>query len=83
MAQPEKTSFMRKRDIRLLAIVFVTMFLLTGVNILYTNQQAQKFCALMITLDESYSQFKPRTEAGKKVAQNVHDLRKSLDCKEK
>lgn len=68
-----------------LAAIFASMFLLTAANIIYTNQQAHKFCSLMTTLDQAYNVpgQQPRSEYGKRVAADVHDLRKSLGCKEK
>lgn len=82
-AQTPQKQAKRRGDFKSMVIIFVTMFLLTTANVLYTNQQAHKFCALMVTLDESYSQFKPTSSAGRKVAANVHELRKSLGCKGK
>lgn len=46
----------------------------------YARRQAQLLCAMLVTLDNAYHSATPTTEVGRHLAQDVHNLRTSLDC---
>jgi hypothetical protein len=68
-----------------LAIVVVTMFLLTGVNIVYTTIAVTKnthvWCDLVGPLDDQYKATPPPTTSGKVFAKGIHEVRVQYHCK--
>jgi hypothetical protein len=79
------THFNKTQWYALLAI-FASMFALTAVSLGYANyvanESSRKWCELVVTLDDTYTQTPPSTPSGRKVAQEIHNLRNSLKCKE-
>lgn len=67
-----------------LAVVLVSMFAMVAANMLYTNyiaeQDAQKWCHLLVTLDEAYQAQPPTSPTGRQVAADTHQLRLDLHC---
>ena len=68
-----------------------------GVNIWYTQRVAaasraaneetvretsQKWCKIVTTLDNAYRAQPPTSPTGRQLAQDMHQLRIDLDCKE-
>jgi len=68
-----------------IAIVFLTMFLLTGLNIVYTttavNKNAHVWCDLVAPLDDQYKATPPPTTNGKAFAKGMHKVRQQYNCK--
>lgn len=68
----------------LLAAIYVSMFALTVANVFYTNRvaetNARKWCALLVTLDETYQRQAPQTAPGRQVAADIHQLRTDIRC---
>ena len=62
----------------------ISTMLAVGVNISYTKHSVttsdQKWCSLLLTLDEAYGKTPPTSETGRKVADEIHRLRVSNRC---
>jgi hypothetical protein len=69
----------------ILAAIYLSMFAMMIATISYTkaaiDSNAQKFCAVVVLVDNSYLEHPPSTAAGKAQAENFHKLRKDLKCK--
>lgn len=39
-----------------------------------------RWCRLMVALDNAYTSNPPRTPVGRDIAQQIHELRRSLGC---
>ncbi len=68
-----------------IVIVFLSMLIMGGVSFAMVRELGQKFCTLMVLLDDGYNApVQPGqpalTERGKRIAAAVHDLRQSLGC---
>ena len=44
------------------------------------RQSNHRWCALVSTLDDAYTQNPPATETGRRVAQQIHVLRSDFGC---
>jgi hypothetical protein len=75
----------------ILVSIFLSVVALAVAGVLYTGhvdgkreaaerEADQRWCELLITLDEAYSSAVPATELGRRVADAVHNLRVGLDC---
>ena len=78
-------------------MVFLSIGVAVGVNIWYTQRVAaasraaneetvretsQKWCKIVTTLDNAYRAQPPTSPTGRQLAQDMHQLRIDLDCKE-
>jgi hypothetical protein len=67
-----------------LLVLFVVILSTMVFNVWYTNhvQQVanQRWCALMVGMDDAYRQVPPTTPTGRNVAAEIHRLRRSLGC---
>lgn len=66
-------------------VAFLSMLIMGCVSFVMVRQLGQKFCDLLVLLDEGYNapvmpNQPPLTERGKRIAAATHDLRKSLGC---
>ena len=57
--------------------VSVSGVVYTGIT---TNNNNQKWCELLTTLDGAYKSLPPATELGRKVAESIHKLRNNFEC---
>ena len=68
-----------------LALV-ISCLLIAFVSVWYTHwvddKANQRWCALMVTLDEAYKEVPPTTPASKNVAREVAILRETLGCQD-
>lgn len=62
----------------------VACFIVAAVSVQYANyvdrKSNQRWCELLSTLDEAYRATPPRTEPGKKVAEDIVRLRQEFGC---
>lgn len=67
-----------------LLAILATAVVLAGSGFWYTNhvqrQGDQRWCDLLVTMDEAYSLSTPRTEVGRRVAALMHKLRVDFGC---
>lgn len=67
-----------------LVALFVSMLMLTGASLLYANYVAtkstQRFCSIVITLNDTYKQQPPQTETGRKFVRDMAKLERDLKC---
>jgi hypothetical protein len=67
-----------------LLAIMVTAFVLAGTGFWYTNhvqrQGDQRWCDLLVTMDDAYSAGTPTTEIGRKIAALMRKLRADFDC---
>lgn len=65
-------------------IVLVASLVTGGVSIIVSSvnntEQDQRWCSLMSTLDDAYMENPPATEPGRRVAEQIHQLRSELGC---
>jgi hypothetical protein len=84
MAVQKHEANLRKGRWRALALVFLSIFALAMTTSLYvnhTNRENNKhFCDLVTTLDDAYKTAPPQSPTGRKVAEEMHELRKDLGC---
>lgn len=68
------------RDLAVLAssLVFSVAALVFSLHAIDVSER--KWCAMMGTLDEAYSQTPPNTPTGKEVAARIAELNRSLEC---
>jgi hypothetical protein len=70
-----------------LVVIYLSMFAAVAATMIYSKHVAdsdtRKFCAVVITLDNTYKRTPPQTAAGKQVAVDMANLRQSLGCNEK
>jgi hypothetical protein len=75
----------RRRWVYPLVIIFVSMFLAVGANIVYTtiavHRDEQTWCDLATHLDEQYKKTPPANADGKVFAQDIHGIRSKFKCK--
>lgn len=75
----------RKRVIYPLAAVFVSMFVVGGLNMIYTNSAVrnneQTWCELVSNLDNQNQKTPPPSENGKVFARQMHSIRVKFECK--
>lgn len=67
-----------------IAVVFVMLGIVAGLNLWYTNyvdhKNRQGWCDLIVTLDKGYAVQPPTTETGRQLAELTHRRRQSLGC---
>lgn len=67
-----------------LFIVYVSMFLMTGLSIFYANTAVRennaKFCTVINTVNDAYKDSTPSTELGRDLKSGYADLARDLDC---
>jgi hypothetical protein len=65
-------------------MLVVPFLLLLAVSMLYTNfvqrQADQRWCALVVSVDDAYLATPPQTPVGEQIAEAMHQLRQELDC---
>jgi hypothetical protein len=44
------------------------------------NKSNHAWCSVIITLDDTYIKTPPTTDAGRNVALNIHNLRRTFEC---
>lgn len=48
---------------------------------LHVNAESdRKWCSVVVTLDDAWTQTPPTTPAGRNLARDFHELRRRLDC---
>lgn len=73
------------------AVLFAVLVSVTFFNVSYTNQvdkesdrdnrqNDQKWCTLLITMDDAYKANPPQTATGRKLATDISSLRTGLGC---
>lgn len=74
------------RQLRSLAVLVLILLAFTGANVYWTSRislsQEQKWCSLLITIDNSYHNDKepPSTQLGRNLAGDFSKLRRGFDC---
>lgn len=71
-------------------MIFVTMFVLTVGNIVYTylasrnaaEETGQKFCSVIVPVNQAYSTEEPTSDLGKLLKERYSRLSKDLNCQE-
>ena len=67
-----------------LVVVFLTVLAVMVLSIWYSNRVQQEsnrnWCSLVTNLDDAYKQNPPSSPVGKKIAQDMHNLRQRLGC---
>lgn len=72
-------------------VLFIVVITATALNFAYTNQvnnrtikegreNDQKWCEMLVTLDDAYSSTPPGSALGRKLAEDIHRLRVDLEC---
>lgn len=73
------------RQVLYLALLALVVSILVGINsIIYANNVGRatdrKWCEVIGTLDQAYTQHPPQTDAGKQFAVEIHALHARLGC---
>lgn len=67
------------------AVIFASILILAGGSVQYTAYRAhrddQRWCAVITSVDDTYREAPPTTDAGRLQAANFHRLRIDLGCK--
>lgn len=65
-------------------VSFIAMALLTGAAIQYSNyvdrKSNERWCGVVVTLDNSYQKTPPQTAAGQDIAREMKKLRREFRC---
>jgi hypothetical protein len=69
------------------AIMVMVLQLAVAINgIWYANKVSResdaKWCAIITSMDNAYTQQPPSTETGRRIAKEMHELRLSLACED-
>jgi hypothetical protein len=72
----------RRRWIYNVVVLFCSMLVMGCVTFYMIRRSEQKWCATLATLTDGYTApaSTPVTERGRRLAQNLIDLRKQYDC---
>lgn len=81
----------RKRAVYALVAVFCSMFLAVAASVLYANhvgrvsdrkaeESQRKICGIISTIDDAYQSTPPSTPTGRRLADEIHRYRQSLNC---
>lgn len=80
----ERPAGISKGALRGLIFAYISIIAVVVASILYTQsvdrQSNQKWCEVLVPLDDAYSTSPPTTELGQKVARAMHDLRINFGC---
>lgn len=67
-----------------LTAIVASMFLVMFFNLWYTQREIvennHKLCTVIVASDDAWRSFPPKTDATKKLADRMHDLREDYKC---